>query len=173
MSKQVFSDGSVLLTGKELEIALEAIINRRGSYDIDCSFCVHDGKDDYCEGCSILDRDRSCSCHINPPCGKCVDSKFEVSPYLINYEHITVTKDTKRKIHRWECFKGDKEIFEKLEAIEKSGLKITAETLTTGEIAMYIEDGVEKDYEIEICFKADFKKTMCKMILSFEQQEKE
>jgi len=31
MSKQIFEDGSVLLTGKELEIAMEAMINKRGA----------------------------------------------------------------------------------------------------------------------------------------------
>ncbi len=157
--RQEFKDGSVLLTGDDMARAMEAIINRRGAYEIECSFCIHENDEEYCDGCTIADTNYSCSCHINPPCSKCVGSKFEVSPYLINYEHI---KGGRRK---WECFKGTKETFEKLETIEALGLKLSAETLLTGEIAMYIEDGIEKDYEIEICKKKDFKQVMCEMII--------
>lgn len=165
MAKKEFEDGSVLLTGEDMRIALEASINHRGAYDRDCSFCQHEGDEDYCDGCTIADWETSCSCHINPPCGKCVGSKFEVSPYLINYTHH---KNGKKKI---ECFKGDKETFKKLSEIESIGLSLSAETLSTGEIAMYIDDGIEKDYEIEICVKADFKQTMCKMIGKFQVEE--
>ena len=166
--RKEFKDGSVLLTGNEMIAALEKGYNRRDNYDVSCSFCEHEGNNEHCEGCTIADTDNSCSCHINPPCSKCVGSKFKVSPYLINYEHIkTGGKDGKR---RWECFKGDKDIFEKLSAIEHIGLKLTTETLSTGGIAMYIEDGIERDYEIEICNKKDFKQVMCKMIKSFNPQ---
>lgn len=159
--KQQFKDGSVLLTGEELRIALEATINRRGAYDIDCSFCRHEDDEEHCKGCTIADWETSCSCHISPPCSKCVGSKFESTPYLINYVHHKSHRD------KWECFKGDEATFEKVEKIENSGLRLSAETLSTGEVAMYIDDGVERDYEIEICAKADFKQTMCKMVKKF------
>jgi hypothetical protein len=29
------------------------------------------------EGSKLLDEDRSCSCHINPPCGVCEDKQKE------------------------------------------------------------------------------------------------
>ena len=165
--RQEFKDGSVLLTGNDMIKAMEKAYNHRDNYDTSCSFCVHEGNDEHCEGCTILDTDYSCSCHINPPCSKCVGSKFEVSPYLINYEHIKITGGKKRWI--WECFKGDKEVFEKLEAIEAlPALKLTAETLSTSEIAMYIEDGIERDYDIEICNKPEFKQAMRKMIMGFD-----
>ena len=159
--KQQFEDGSVLLTGEDMRIALEATINRRGVYDIDCSFCQHEGDEERCKGCTIIDWETSCSCHINPPCSKCVGSKFESSPFLINYVHHKSHRD------KWECFKGDEATFKKLEEIESAGLRLSAETLSTGEIAMYIDDGIERDYEIEICAKADFKQAMCKMVKKF------
>ena len=160
MSKQIFNDGSVLLTGKDMEIAMEAMINHRGRYDISCEFCIHEGDDVYCEGCTILDLDSSCSCHICPPCSKCVGSKFEVSPCLINYIHH------KNGRKRWECFKGYQQTFEKLTLMEEKGFHLSAETLTTGEIAMYVEDG-EIDYEIEICNQIEFKQTMSGMVHNF------
>lgn len=161
MSRQVFADGTVLLTGDDMTKSLMASLNRRDAYDIDCSFCLHEGNESHCGGCSIADTDYSCSCHINPPCGKCVNSKFEVSPYLINYE---AHKGDRKN---WQCFKADKAVFDNLASIEGSGLHLSAEVLTTGEAAMYIEDGVEKDYEIEICARRDFKETMCRMIMTF------
>ena len=103
MSKQVFEDGSVLLTGDDMITAMERMFNHRGNHDISCSFCAHEGNEEYCEGCTIADTDNSCSCHINPPCSKCVGSKFEVSPFLINYE-----QHQKEKKKRWQCFKGMK-----------------------------------------------------------------
>ncbi len=159
--KKKFEDGSVLLTGDELVIAMEAMINHRGAYEVDCSFCQYEGNEDYCKGCTITDWETSCSCHIDPPCSKCVGSKFELSLYLINYIHHV------QKRERWECFKGDQITCEKLNEIESSGLRLSAETLSTGEIAMYVDDGVELDYEIEICVKADFKQTMCRMVNKF------
>ena len=170
--RQEFENGSVLLTGNDMIAAMEKDLNCRDNYDVSCSFCEHEGNDEHCDGCTILDTDYSCSCHINPPCSKCVGSKFEVTPYLINYEHIVIVKSSSNiSKKRWikECFKGDKDVFEKLEAIESlPALKLTAESLSTGEIAMYIEDGIERDYEIEICRKPDFKQTMRKMIMGFD-----
>jgi len=159
MGRKEFENGSVLLTGNDMSVALEALINHRGAYEIDCSFCQHEGCDDYCDGCTIADHEHSCSCHINPPCSKCVGSKFEVSPYLINYMHHV---QNGRK--RWECFKANKATFDKVVAIESSGLHLSAETISTREIAMYIGDDIEKDYEIEVCKRSDFKKVMCEMI---------
>ncbi len=166
MAKKTFEDGTVLLTGDDMIAGLEALWNHRGSYDRDCSFCQNENNDDLCSECTVADFETSCSCHINPPCSKCIGSKFEVSPYLINYENH------KNGRKQWECFKGDKDTFEKLKAIEKINRRLSAEILTTGEIAMYIDDGNDEDENevIEICSKAKFKATMCKMIMNFNQE---
>lgn len=44
-----------------------------------CSECKHVGNDFYCEyvNCSNLWHGASCKCHINPPCGVCLNNKFE------------------------------------------------------------------------------------------------
>jgi len=161
MSKQIFADGSVLTTGKDMIATMEAMFNRRDAHDISCSFCVHEGNEEYCEGCTIADTDHSCSCHICPPCSKCVGSKFEVSPFLINYEQH------KEGRKRWQCFKGDESVFAKLEAIEKTGFHLSAEILSTGEAAIYIDDG-SIDYEVEVCKRSEFKQKMRKMIMAFD-----
>lgn len=87
---------------------------------------------------------------------------------MINYEYHNKIQG-KIKI-RWECFAGTKEVFDKLKLIEKNGLKLSAETLSTGEIAMYIDDGVEvgDNDSIEICVKGNFKAVMSGMILGWE-----
>ena len=163
MSKQVFRDGSVLLTGKEFTIALEAVVNHRGAYDIDCSFCEHEDEEEYCEGCTIADTDHCCSCHISPPCSKCVGSKFEVSPYLINY----IQHKNGRK--RWQCFKASADVFNKLKLIEEADLHLSAEILTTNEAAMYVSSNHdEPDLEVEVCPRNEFKQVMCKMILELD-----
>jgi len=61
----------------------------------------------------------------------------------------------------------DESVFTKLELIEKAGFKLSAEILSTGEAAVYIEDG-DLDYEIEICLRRNFKKVVCKMITNFD-----
>jgi len=43
----------------------------------DCSKCKYQGVEEVCEECSASDIDGCCSCHLNPPCGYCTDSKFE------------------------------------------------------------------------------------------------
>jgi hypothetical protein len=166
MARQEFKDGSVLLTGDDMIVALEASINHRDAYDIDCSFCKHDGDDEHCGGCTIAATNNSCNCHINPPCSKCVGSKFEASSYLINY--IRCSKGRRK----WECFKGDKELFDKVTTIENSGLQLSAEILSTGEVAMYIDDGMDCDENdaCEICNRKDFKQVMCKMIRNFKEK---
>lgn len=169
--RQEFKDGSVLCTGDDMIKALYAMFNRQGGYDTDCSFCIHENcegeeYDEHCEPCTIRNTDYSCSCHINPPCSKCVGSRFEVTPYLIDYKHIRT--GGKR---RWESFKGNEESYNKLIKIMGMGLLLTAETLTTGEIAIYIEgieDGVRLDFAIEICTKPEFKEAMCKMIMGYD-----
>ena len=166
MAKKTFADGSVLLTGQEMTDCLLAAINCRGNFDRECSFCRYENTDDErCDDCSIADMDRSCSCHINPPCGKCTESRFEESPYLINYKVGT---------RKWQCFKGDKETFDKLTEIEKTDFELSAEILSTGKAAMYIGDPIYDDIDcaeskmIEICQRKDFKETMCKMIMEFK-----
>lgn len=161
--RQEFENGSVVLTGDDLTRSIEAMLNHRGAYDIDCSFCKHENNEDFCDGCTISDTNYSCSCHINPPCSKCVGSKFEVSEYLINY---TNHKDGKKK---WECFKAGEDIFDKATLIETSGLRLSAEILSTGEVAMYIDDGIDagENDAIEICERKNFKQIMCKMIKEY------
>ena len=106
---------------------------------------------------------QACSCHINPPCGKCGGSKFEVSPYLINYINY---KDGRKK---WKCFKVNKEIFDKVTIIENSGFMLSTETLTTGEVALYIDNDSDiHEYDvIEICKKNEYKTIMCNIIKNF------
>lgn len=159
------------MTGQDMMDAMEAIYNHRGNFDRDCSFCVHDGVeadfDEFCDGCSVSDTDKCCSCHINPPCGYCVNSLFEVSPYLINFEHH---KDGKK---RWQCFRGTKEVFDKLTLIENVNWKVSVEILTTNEVAMYIDDGFDfgssvRDEAIEVCQRKEYRQVMCKMIMDFK-----
>lgn len=157
--KQCFTDGAVILTGKDFKIWAEAVINRRGAHDISCSFCQHEDDDKYCDGCSVLDWERCCSCHINPPCCYCTDSKFEVTPYLLNYQNCKANKK-----RRWECVKGNQASFQKLTMLEKEGFEVAAETLTTGEIAICIEKG-HKDYEVEICAQKEFPEKLISLIL--------
>ena len=172
MTRQEFKDGSVLCTGDDMIKALEAMWNRQGGYDRDCSFCIHENcegekYDENCEPCTIRNTDYSCSCHINPPCSKCVGSNFEVTPYLIDYKHIASGSGNRR----WESFKGNEETYNKLMRIMGMGLLVTAETLSTGVIAMYIEgieDGVRLDLEIDLCEKPEFKEAMRKMIMGFD-----
>lgn len=153
--KQVFEDGSVLLTGDDFTRAIDAMLNRRGNYDISCSFCQFEDSE-ICKDCTITN-DTSCSCHISPPCSRCVGSKFEVSPYLLNYKHYVNGKT------KWECFKGNKTTFEKLTKIEEKGFNASAEILTTGEISITIEDNFY-DYDIDICQKPNFKQAMINLI---------
>ena len=166
MSKQVFRDGSVLLTGQDMIEALEASYNHCGAHDTDCSFCKHEDDEKYCKGCTIADADHCCSCHINPPCSYCVGSKFEVSPYLINYKQ----HENGRK--RWQCFKATKDVFDKLKLIEEADLHLSAEILTTNEAAMYVSSNHdEPDLEIKVCPRNEFKPVMCKMILELDINE--
>lgn len=46
---------------------------------VKCAECIHAEKQGYCEdvNCSQLWRGASCSCHINPSCGICLNNKFE------------------------------------------------------------------------------------------------
>lgn len=167
MTIQKFKDGKVLVTGDDVTDYLLKSLNRRNNYNKECSFCIHDGdilhEDDFeCGDCSLVTGDMSCSCHINPPCSKCEKSLFEVSSYLINYKHF---KDGKSP---WECYRGDEKTFKKLEAIEAEGFYANAETLTTGEIAMYISKGGQEEGDIEICRRVEFKSKMSQFINNFD-----
>ena len=165
MSRQVFEDGGVLLTGEDMRLAMESMFNRRGAAEISCAFCQHENEKEYCPGCSIPDTDYCCSCHIDPPCSYCVGSHFEVSPYLVNYKAYA------NMGWRWQCFKGTEDVFNKVEAIEKAGFHLSAEILSTGEATMYIGNGNNPDFEIEICSRRDFKEAMCKMVDKFDIEE--
>jgi predicted dithiol-disulfide oxidoreductase (DUF899 family) len=161
--KKKFSNGSVLYTGDDITKVLLESFNRRNDYNNrDCSFCIHEDSDnEYCDGCSVIYYEGGgCHCHINPPCSFCENNSFEPSPYLINYKHH---KNWKWK---WECFKSTKEVYDKLTSLEEQSFILSAETLTTGEIAIYLEND---DYgeDIEICNKSDFKKTVNEFIINF------
>lgn len=41
---------------------------------INCDWCKHNGTE-VCDDCST--NNGECYCHINPPCGTCVESKYE------------------------------------------------------------------------------------------------
>ncbi len=159
MAIQKFKNGSVLYTGKDIGDAIYKALNKRNKFDRECSFCIHEGED-FCDDCSLFTGDLACSCHINPPCSICTDSRFEVSPYLINYKHF---KNGKRP---WECYRADEKTFKKLGAIEAEGFYANAETLGTGEIAMYITKGEYDD--INICKKIEFKTKMSEFINNFD-----
>ena len=161
--KKTFEDGSVLMTGQDMINAIESLYNHRGNYDRECSFCAHEGDDEYCDECTAITMD-GCSCNINAPCEFCVGLKFDVSPFLINYKHYKGGKS------RWECFKGGETEYKKLSEIEKSGFNLSCETLTTGEISITIEDS-EQDYDIEICNKRDFKSTVLELITRFDLKD--
>ena len=174
MMIQKFDNGSVLYTGDDLEKAFERMYNIRNNYDKSCDFCIHDEDSEECENCSIPN-DLSCSCHINPPCSKCVDSRFEPTDCLINFKNYHQSGDGKSK-WKWECFPTTEKVYEKFCAIEKSGFEMSAEILQTGEIAIYLGHVLSNDEIIEICKKVQFKITATKMIEEFivpEQAEEE
>ena len=160
MAINKFKNGSVLYTGDDIYDHLMRSFNKRNNYDKTCDFCKHEEDSEECDGCSLLIEGLSCSCHRNPPCSKCVNSKFEPTPYLINY------KNYKNGREMWECFPTTKEIFSKFEMIEKEMFGLHAEILTTGEVAIYLKHVVE-DYDevIEICKKVKFKSVSQKMIV--------
>lgn len=168
MSIEKFDNGAVLITGDDLAAHFEKMLNRRDNYDKSCSFFAFKyGESDECDGCSISSIDRGCSCHINPPCSYCVDSHFEPSAYLINYKRYSEGGQGR---WRWECFRAEKEVFEKLNSLENEGYYLTAEVLTTGECSLCIS-WADDDADIEICLKKDFKETMCKLIMRFDHDE--
>ena len=41
----------------------------------DCTKCKHENSE-VCDDCSNISGE-GCSCHLNPPCGYCVDNHFE------------------------------------------------------------------------------------------------
>ena len=165
MAIKHFKNGSVLFTGNDMYEAVMRSFSRRNNYTKSCDFCIHEEDSEECDGCSLLTEGLCCSCHINSPCSYCVDSKFEPTPYLINYKNY---KDGRAQ---WECFPSTKEIFNKFEALEKEGFILHAEILTTGEVAIYLKYVFEEyDRVIKICRKVEFKSAAQKMILeSFDK----
>ena len=167
MSIQKFKNGTILVTGDDIYDYIMKSHNKRNNYKKECSFCLHNGNilhEDICGcgDCSLETGDMACSCHINPPCSKCTESLFEVSPYLINYKHFEKGKSP------WECYRGDKQTFDKLTRIESQGFYANAETLITNEIAIYISKVNKEEEDIEICKKIEFKSAMSKFINNFD-----
>ena len=167
-----FKNGATLITGKDIQRHFEKVFNRRNNYDKNCSFCKYE--DDYeidrCGDCSLESGDMSCSCHINPPCSKCVNSAFEPSQHLINYKHYRVNGNGK---WRWECFRSDKDTWEVFNKMEADGWELSAETLTNGVIAIYLEKNIDEFEEIELCGKkVEFKNTVIKFIDKINKENK-
>jgi len=161
--KTEFENGSVLYTGNDVTEILLKSFNRRNNYDHkDCSFCMHENNDEeFCDDCSVYIFEGGCSCHINPPCSFCENNKFEVSNFLINYKHH------KKNKWNWECYKSSEKVFNKLTVLEKDGFVLSAETLTTGEIAIYLEKG-GNDHDIVICKKPNFKNAVNSLVIYFK-----
>lgn len=99
-----------------------------------CSFCIHENEEDengeeYCEGCSSLYGDRSCSCHTgNPPCSFCENSKFEETPYLIKYLQIIKYSNQESYYKKWLGIKVEKNVYDNLKAFEKKGFYLITES---------------------------------------------
>ena len=75
--------------------------------------CNRDG----CEGLMVaVDSDSSCSCHINPPCGHCVNMEFECSHcgFLVEGPEQTYTSSHKA-IKPQQIRKSYSQLFEELE----------------------------------------------------------
>lgn len=156
-----FKDGSTLVTGDDFTKHLHKMLNKRNGYDKNCSFCKHEG-DERCGDCSFENTDISCSCHISPPCYKCVNSAFEPTQYLVNYKRYVENGNGK---WRWKCFRSDKNTWEVFNKMESDGWELSAETLTNGVIAIYLEKNIDEIEEIELCGKkVEFKNTVIKFI---------
>lgn len=164
MSIKTFKDGSVLYTGDDIYKHFERCWNKRDNYQTSCNYCKHENSE-RCEECSIPSG-ISCSCHLTPPCSKCVNNGFEPTKHLINYENYSAYKMKGSKAKpKWECFPTTKEIFEKFTKLEKAGLRLSAEILNTGEIVIYLGKPYDdKNEKIEICEKLKFKSVAEKMI---------
>ena len=159
--------GGTLITGDDLSKHFENMFNRRNNFTETCDFCKHDEESDRCTECSIKE-DISCSCHINPPCYKCVNSGFEATKFIINYKNHCKGKT------QWECFPSNEKVFDKFNLIEKEGFTLSAEILrTTGEVAMYIDSGDESTGRdlIQVSRKVAFKQEFQKLILDFKLKE--
>ena len=156
-----FKDGSTLVTGNDIYSYFEKSLNKRNNYDKNCSFCKHEDSDK-CDNCSLFSGEMSCSCHISPPCSKCTDSMFEPTTYLINYKRY---KENGNGKCQWECFRSDKNTWEVFSKMESNGWELSAETLTNGVIAIYLEKNIDEIEEIELCGKkVEFKNTTMKFI---------
>lgn len=143
--------------------ALRMSYNKRNNYtERDCSFCINEGNEDICDDCSVTYNEVGCSCHINPPCSLCEGSFFEPSNFLINYKHYR-----KQNKWKWECFKSNENVFNKLTQIESKGYELDAETLQTGEISITITDKTDI-LDIEVCTKQNFKSKVEEFILAFD-----
>ena len=164
MAIETFDDGTVLITGDDFKRYMMG--NRKCVIAPLCELCIHDGDDEYCyeedSECSMKDFERSCSCHINAPCGKCENSHFEESPYIIHYKDFIRGGQGK---WAWACFKSDKETFEAYKKLEERGLKLTKEILTTGYASVCVEAPAD-DVQIELCSPVDYKKAFSKIIMA-------
>jgi hypothetical protein len=164
MTIHKFDNGSILATGDNIYDFLFA--NKRNGYKRRCDFCRHNNTD-ICESCSRQDGERSCSCHINPPCEFCEKDAFEVTDYLINFKNYFPRR---KEGFDWETFPSNKEVFDKYAKIENGGYVLSAEILSTGEIAIYLDRDLDEENEhalLEICKKHDFKSVAEKMIMNF------
>ena len=76
---QRFDDGTKLITGNDFDELMGKVLNLPDGKKFGCAECKYAEEKDYCDDidCSHLWDGASCSCHINPPCSKCVNNAFE------------------------------------------------------------------------------------------------
>lgn len=168
MAIHKFKDGSVLATGKDIYDML--LPNRRNGYKKECAYCIHRDEKSLCDDCSRNGGDSCCSCHINPPCSFCERDAFEPTSLLINFKNYSAKTNHRR--WSWETFPvTDVKVIEKMKTIEDNGYVLSAEILSTGEIAIYLDfdnESLGEEDSIEICEKVRFKETAIKMINTFK-----
>lgn len=171
--KQIFEDGSILITGDEdiRKSFYKMFYGSKPGFDgyerNKCEYCIHqdcDEKeyDEFCDVCSVNKFETVCSCHINPPCEFCVNSRFEVTPFLINYRVYFQDNGKQRK--KWETIKGDEKHYNLYKKYLAMGIELSCETLITGEIALYL--GGE---DLKICDKYSFKLNLYSILDEHEE----
>ena|ERR1035437_1519837 len=143
MSIQKFKDGAILMTGDDM---WNFLMGDRTLALPSCEICSNKD-DELCPDCSMNDTDRSCSCHINPPCSKCIDNHYERSPYAVDYLLYGATGKT------WHGFIASEQTYGKWKEFKKQGYFLNIEIMQmTGEAVLYLTKS-DEDIVIEICEK--------------------
>ena len=76
---KTFADGTRLISGEHFTAWAKGISALPKGRKVGCANCLHVDNPDYCksEDCSMQWPDSSCSCHISPPCARCVSMAYE------------------------------------------------------------------------------------------------